>query len=77
MKVPKYIQIALYRRARAAEQFVKQDCIISQWITKKGIDTFSEELSDHVFGGAESLYNPYASAKIVIDCLERMGNEND
>lgn len=61
MRIPKYIDEALRKRANAACRFMNYDCIVSDFIEKNGIqlDTMHYRL------GCESLINPDNSANAV------------
>ena len=57
MEIPKYIDVALRRRTKAAVSFNTNDYIISQWIDKNGLQD-DVDLADY-HGGCESIVNPY------------------
>ncbi len=66
MKVPKYIEIAIRRRAKAAMLLTENDVIISNWCEKNGI-----ELKEYdICGGCESLVNPIASANRILKAIQ-------
>ncbi len=62
MKVPNHIKRIAMRRAWHAEQFMKCDWLIVDWMEKKGINVSDPQFSEHILTGAESLCNPYSSA---------------
>lgn len=66
MKVPKYIEDALTRRARAAETWEKYDRIITDFINRHEIDVPAEEYC----GGVEGIVHPWESADIIRECIE-------
>lgn len=67
MKVPKYIEDALERRARAAESWEKHDRIVTEFIEKNSIDA---PLEDYC-GGVEAIVHPWDSARTILECIER------
>lgn len=67
MKVPKYIEDALNRRARAADIFQKADDIISDFIDKNHIEVPMEDYC----GGVESYVNPWESIDSIRFCIEK------
>lgn len=66
MKVPKYIEKALERRARAANQWNSNDLIISEFIDKHKIVV--EDYDYH--GGCEAIVNPWTSSRRVYDAIK-------
>lgn len=65
MRVPKYIDEALRKRANAAYKFVDYDCIVSDFVENNGI-----ELDPMHYGlGCESLLNPDSSANAVREAI--------
>lgn len=66
MRVPKYIERALERRARAAEVWNHNDLIVSEFIDKHDIDIDS----CHYHGGVEAIVNPWASFSNVMDAIK-------
>ena len=66
MKVPKYIQDALKRRARAAVAWSTADRIITDFIDKHEIDVPPEDYC----GGVEAIVNPWDSALSVLQAIE-------
>lgn len=61
MRIPKYIDEALRKRANAAFKFMDYDCIVSDFIEKNGI-----ELDPMHYGlGCESILNPDSSENAV------------
>lgn len=65
MKIPKYIDEALRKRANAAYRFLLCDDIVSEFISKYGIDVNFEDYG----GGVESISNPYESEKAVREAI--------
>lgn len=64
MKIPKYIDEALKKRAKAANEFVKYDIIVSEWCVKHNVQ------SEDINGAVDSVVNADDSAKQVrIDIL--------
>lgn len=71
MRVPKYIDEALRKRANAAYKFVDYDCIVSDFVENNGI-----ELDPTHYGlGCESLLNPDSSANAVREAI--LAHENN
>lgn len=66
MKIPKYIEKALERRARAAEIWNHNDLIISEFIDKH--DIFEIDSCDY-HGGVEAIVNPWASSSRVAEAI--------
>lgn len=68
MRVPKYIAAALIRRANAAQSFLSNDRIVSEWIESHG---FIDEIEpEDIMTGCESLCNPYSSSQRVLEVIE-------
>lgn len=65
MRVPKYIEEALNKRAKLADKFNHYDLIISQFIDNNGVEV--EEYDYH--GGCESIVNPYNSSARVYKAI--------
>ena len=65
MRIPKYIDDALEKRAKTIDAYMKQDAIISKFITDNGIDV---PLEDYGFG-AEAFCNTYESNELIRDCI--------
>lgn len=61
MRIPKYIDEALRKRAKCAFRFLQYDDIVSKFIEKHDIDVNSEDYG----GGVESITNPYESENAV------------
>lgn len=68
MKVPKYIEEALKRRAKAAVTFTDTDSVISEFIEKHGIDCEYTHLH------CESLLNPYVANSATVKAIEEKEN---
>lgn len=67
MKIPKYIDEALKKRTKAAFAFNEYDYIVSEWITKNGLD---EDIDGcHIYGGCESIVNPSSSEATIRDAI--------
>lgn len=65
MKIPKYIDEALRKRANSAFRFIQYDAIISDFIEKNGV-----ELDTMHYGlGCESILNPDSSANAVREAI--------
>lgn len=69
MDCPKYIREALKKRAKAAFNYLKYDYMVSTWLESKDLDFKVEEYD--IRTGVESLMNPYASSKRVLDVIEK------
>lgn len=65
MRIPKYIDEALRKRANAAFRFLQYDVVVSEFIEKHNIDVNSEDYG----GGVESITNPYGSEKAVREAI--------
>lgn len=65
MKIPKYIEKLLERRARAASTFIETDLAIAGWLEKNDILVDS----DDILMGACSLGEPYASIDHIRDAI--------
>lgn len=59
MRIPKYIDEALRKRANAAFRFLQYDDVVSEFIRKHNIDVNFEDYG----GGVESISNPYGSER--------------
>ena len=70
MKCPQYIKTALERRARAAEQWNRNDLIVSEFIDKHNI--LVESYDYH--GGCEAIVNPWTSNHRVLDAICKKEN---
>lgn len=70
MKIPKYINKLLDRRARLAEDLNSVDCMITNWITDNNIDV--EEYDYNT--GVEMYANPYASADRIREAIKNKEN---
>lgn len=65
MRIPKYIDEALRKRANAAFRFLQYDDIVSKFIKKHDIDVNFEDYG----GGVESIANPYESENAVREAI--------
>lgn len=65
MKIPKYIDEALRKRANAAFKFLQYDNIVSTFIEKHNIDVNF----DYYCGGIGSITNPNESANAVREAI--------
>ena len=61
MKIPKYVDKALQKRAKAAITFIAEDAKIVQWLKKNNVDVSN----DHILTGACSLCEPYSSIETI------------
>ena len=66
MKIPKYIEKLINRRANLASQFREVDNKLSKWIEDNGIEL---DGSDY-YGGVESLMNPWDSTRRVEQAIK-------
>ena len=66
MKIPKYIEKALERRAKAAVIWNHNDLIISEFIDKHNI--IVEDYDYH--GGCEAIVNPWTSSSRVAEAIK-------
>lgn len=65
MRIPKYIDEALRKRANAAFEFIQNDAIIAAFIEENGV-----ELDTMHYGlGCESILNPDSSANAVREAI--------
>lgn len=64
MRIPKYIDEALRKRANSAFRFRQYDDVVSTFIEKHNIDVNFED-----YGGVESIFNPYGSEKAVREAI--------
>ena len=65
MKIPKYINEALRKRANAAFRFRQYDDVVSKFIEQHNIDVNFEDYG----GGVESIFDPYGSEKAVREAI--------
>ena len=65
MKIPKYIDKMLERRAKSALDFICADNNIRRWLEKNNI----EVSPDHILTGACSLLEPYSSIEHIRECI--------
>lgn len=66
MKIPKYIDYLLDRRAKLAESLNSVDYELTKWIDKKGIEVESCDYAT----GCEMYVNPDASADRVREAIK-------
>lgn len=66
MKIPKYIDLTLKRRTAGAEQYLKYDAIITEYIEKHYLDV--DEC--HYQTGCESICLPRSSEKVIRKAIE-------
>ena len=66
MKIPKYIDELLDRRARCAESFIECDSKIAEWLENNNIDVSPDDIRT----GACSLVEPWSSAYSVMEAIE-------
>lgn len=67
MKIPKYIEDMISRRATYAAKLMDVDYELSQWLEKNGV---AELLEDYDYRtGVEIYSNPYASADRVREAI--------
>ena len=71
MRIPKYIDEALRKRANAAFRFLQHDVVVSEFIEKYNIDVNFEDYG----GGVESILNPYGSENAVREAI--LAHENN
>lgn len=65
MKIPKYIDEALQKRANAAFKFLQYDDVVSIFIEKHNIDVDF----DYYCGDVGSITNPYESENAVREAI--------
>lgn len=65
MRIPKYIDEALRKRANAAFRFLQHDVVVSKFIKQHNIDVDFEDYG----GGVESICDPYGSEKAVREAI--------
>lgn len=65
MKIPKYIDKLLEKRAKAALDFTDADSQLVEWLDKNKIKVGS----DHISSGACSLLEPYSSIDYIRECI--------
>lgn len=68
MRIPKYIDEALKKRTKAANDFNKFDLIVSEWICKHGFDEDIDTACFH--GGVESIVNPESAEYEIREAVE-------
>lgn len=67
MKIPKYIDEALKRRANAAYKLIKYDCIISDYYERYNVDKLSEDEFVDLIGGISNKYKKYWKRCIIVE----------
>lgn len=67
MKIPKYVSVALERRARTAQAFVEADDVVSAFLDKNGVEVDPGDYSR----GVEALFDPWGSVKRIEEAIER------
>ena len=67
MKIPKYIDKLLDRRAKLALGLIDVDFVVSDWIEKNGIEVASEDY----LTGVEMYSNPIDSADRIREAILR------
>ena len=65
MKIPKYIDELLERRARCADLFISCDNQIAEWLEKNNIDVPEVDIRT----GACSLCEPWSSIEAIRSCI--------
>lgn len=65
MKIPKYIDMLLEKRAKSAMDFMNCDSKIVEWLEKNNV----EVSTDHILSGACSLIEPYSSINHIRECI--------
>ena len=65
MKIPKYIDKVLEKRAKAAADFIDADSKIVKWLDKNDIAVSA----DHILTGACSLCEPYSSIEHIREVI--------
>lgn len=71
MKCPKYVKAMIARRAKLASDLNVVDYDLCTWLERHGILDRLETYD--TFGGAEIYVNPMASARRILDAIEREG----
>ena len=69
MKIPKYIEKLIDRRASYADEITSIDIKLDRWLYENGIEV--EEYD--ICGGAEEYVNPWDSAQRIKEAIERVG----
>ena len=73
MKIPKYIDEMLDKRAKSADNFMYADSVILAWCTKNNVEVSFRDIAL----GARSILEPYESADDVRKCiLDKEGNND-
>lgn len=65
MKIPKYIDKLIERRAKLAENLNLADCLLTEFIVKNKIDVAEYDYAT----GVEMYANPYASAERIREAI--------
>lgn len=66
MKVPKYIEKLIDRRAALADSLNDADCKLGKWLEKNEVDV--EECD--IYGGCEMYVNPWGAAYRIKQAVE-------
>lgn len=66
MKIPKYIEKLMERRAGLAVLLNHADCKLAEWLEKNGVEV--EEYD--IYGGCEMYVNPWSSADRIKQAIE-------
>ena len=70
-KIPKKVIDILNKRAKAAEEFIRRDTELVEWMKENGIDITHYELEDHILCGCSSIVDSQGSKEAIIDFLNR------
>ena len=73
MKIPKYVENMISKRASYAAKLMDVDYELTQWLEKNGVTPLLEDFD--YCTGVEIYSNPYASANRVREAIRRIGNE--
>jgi len=71
MKMPDYIEKALRRRERAAHTLMRNDFIVSEFITKNNIDC------EYTYLHCETIVNPSLANTATIEAIIQKGRETE
>lgn len=66
MKIPKYIEKLIEKRARLAALLNQTDGELANWIEKNGIEVETYD----IYGGCEMYVNPWSSAARIKQAIE-------
>ena len=70
-KIPKKVIDILNKRAKAAEEFIRRDTELVEWMIENGVDIAHYELKDHIQCGCSSIIDSRGSNDAIIHFLER------